>query len=276
MINDEGLTITLETNGTLVDEKMAFFLKSHPKVTHISVSLDGSTADLHEILRGEKGSFQQAVAGIKYLVKAGFYPQMICTLHQKNVNDIENLIRLAETIGCGSIKFNHVQRIGRGEAFARQHGLSVPEVIKIFRQVEKISRKAKIQAYFDIPIAFFSIKKLLRDSRRQCTILNILGILSNGDYSLCGIGESIPELIFGNISQDNLQDIWQNSPALRQLRELIPHQLQGTCARCIHRKLCLGSCVANNYYRTQKLNSAYYFCEQAEKQGLFPKSRMFA
>jgi len=275
-IGGENLTITIETNGTLIDKKMAVFLKSNQRVTHISVSVDGSSANLHEILRGKKESFNQAIEGINHLVKAGFSPQMICTLHKDNVKDIENIVQLAIKLGCGSIKFNHVQKIGRGVAFARQHGLSVPEVIKIYQHVEKtIYRKSKIPIYFDIPMAFFSIKNLLRDSRKQCTILNILGLLSNGNYSLCGIGESIPELIFGNTEQDNLKDIWQNGPQLRQLRELIPHQLQGTCARCIHRDLCLGACVANNYYRTQKLNSAYYFCEQAADHGLFPKSRIF-
>ena len=48
-------------------------------------------------------------------------------------------------------------------------------------------------------------------------------------------------------------------PGLIRVREQIPAKLEGICEQCIHRDLCLGTCVAHNYYETGKLNAAYQF-----------------
>jgi hypothetical protein len=37
---------------------------------------------------------------------------------------------------------------------------------------------------------------------------------------------------------------------------------------------CLGSCVAQNYYRSGNLTAPYWFCQQAYEMGLFPASRL--
>lgn len=37
---------------------------------------------------------------------------------------------------------------------------------------------------------------------------------------------------------------------------------------------CLGSCVAQNYYRAGSAWAPFWFCDDAEKAGLFPDSRL--
>jgi len=107
-----------------------------------------------------------------------------------------------------------------------------------------------------------------------CGILSILGVLGNGSYALCGIGETVPELVFGHAARDRLEDIWRDSPILNELREGMPVRLEGICGQCIMKGLCLGSCVAQNYYRSRNLWAGYWFCEEAREQGLFPESRL--
>jgi radical SAM protein with 4Fe4S-binding SPASM domain len=184
------------------------------------------------------------------------------------------VIELAKDLGCGSVKFNHVQQVGRGERFADEQGLDVPEIINIYQRIEKDLRKeSEIRIHFDIPFAFYSIRKLLDDNLGRCTVLNILGLLAGGELSLCGIGATVPELIYGHIKTDSLRDVWCNSPGLVQLRELIPAKLERIFARCIHRDICLGACVANNFHSTGRLNAPYRFCHIADELGLFPASR---
>ncbi len=264
----------METNGTFIDDEVAKFLKSKKYFNFISVSIDGAKPETHDKLRGVKGSYQKAIKGIKALVKAGFHPQMICTLHKDNINDIEDMIIFAEKLGCGSIKFNHIQKIGRGQDLAAKQGLGIDEIIHIHRHLEtEIIPKYKIQVYFDIPMAFFSISKLLKSGLGMCSILNVLGLLSGGEIALCGIGTTQPELIYGHIIADDLQLVWKENPRLIKLREQIPSKLEGICTLCLHHDICLGMCVANNFHETGKLNAAYYFCRQAREQGLFPMSR---
>ncbi|MBU0491736.1 MAG: radical SAM protein [Chloroflexi bacterium] len=274
LLAEAGLGITIETNGTLVDDDLAAFLKATPQVSFISVSLDGVDAETHDALRGVHGSHERAINGIQSLVKAGFHPQIICTLHKGNVAQLDDMVALAEELGCGSIKFNLVQEMGRGQEFAGQHGLSMTEILALNQHVEReLAPQSKVRIFFDIPFAFRPLSRLLKGDMGRCGVLGILGLLSGGELSLCGVGTTIPELIYGHIAQDNLRDVWCESPGLVLLREQIPAQLEGICAECLHRDLCLGSCIANNYHAAGQLNAAYMFCDRAEAAGLFPASR---
>ena len=274
LINDAGLDITVETNGTLVDAGLARFLKDAVRVCFISVSLDGIKPETHDALRGVPGSFERAVAGIKNLVEVGFHPQVICTLHRGNVSEMASVVAFAEQLGCGSVKFNHVQEAGRGEKFREDQGLDVAEIIQLYRRVEdELVPRSGIPIHFDIPFAFFPIRKLLNDSLGRCTVKNILGMLATGDLALCGIGTTIPELIYGHVETEDVHDVWCSSPGLMRLRQEIPLQLEGICGQCLYRDLCQGECVANNFHSAGKLNAPYYFCDHAEQLGLFPASR---
>jgi SynChlorMet cassette radical SAM/SPASM protein ScmF len=275
VIEGQKVSMFMETNGILIDDDVARFLKSKKHFSFVSVSLDGAKAATHDWLRGVKGSYKQAVGGIKALVRAGFRPQMICTLHKGNVSELEDVVKLAKRLGCGSVKFNHVQHMGRGDRFAEKNGFKVRELIRLFHRIGKeIRPKYKIPIHFDIPVAFFPIGKFLKSTIPCCHVLNILGVLSSGDLSICGVGVTIPELNFGSIGRDKLADVWAKSPKLMELRRLVPDRFEGVCGRCIHRQACLGACIANNYHRAKKFNAPYYFCDEAFKQGLFPASRL--
>ena len=112
------------------------------------------------------------------------------------------------------------------------------------------------------------------DGCRSCGILGILGVLADGSYALCGIGVTVPEMVFGQAGRDRLKEIWLNSPILNQIRAGLPKRLQGVCAECVMRQVCMGSCVAQNYYRKRDLWAPFWYCEAAHRRGLFPKSRL--
>lgn len=273
LIHDEGLDILIETNGTLIDDSLAQFLRDR-RVSFISVSVDGAMAETHDYLRGVSGSFERAIDGIKALVRVGFPVQVICTLHQGNVSEIADLVTLAEGLGCRSVKFNLLQRIGRGEKFANDQGLEIGEILELNQYVDSdLVPHSKIAIHLDIPFAFRSISDLLHGDYGRCLVLNILGVLSGGELSLCGIGTSVPELVYGHIETDDLYDVWCYNPGLISLRETVPFKLEGICEQCIHRDICLGSCIANNFHATGKLSAPYNFCDRAEALGFFPASR---
>ena len=275
LISNEGMSIIIETNGTLIDKDMADFLSSIGNFHFISVSLDGADAETHEELRRVKGSFDSAVQGIRNLVEASIRPQMICTLHRKNISQVSDVIELAKDLGCDSVKFNHVQHTGRGREFDEDKALTVPEIIKLNdRMEEEIIPSAGILVLLDIPFAFQKPARFLRSRPGRCNIHNIIGLLANGDLALCGIGTSVDELLYGNLKTDDLEDIWKNSPKLAELRRLIPDELEGICSKCVHKRFCKGTCVAGNYDESGKLNAPYSFCSTAEKLGLFPESRI--
>ena len=272
-LSSESVSFTMETNGPLIGAEEAALLKDSGNFLFVSVSVDGSTREIHDELRGVPGSWQRAVNGIGHLVNAGFNPQMICTLHQGNLHQLFEIIELAEKLGCGSVKFNHLQEIGRGSDLSKTMGIPVRQVLELYEKVQNNSIESGIKIYFDIPIAFRKIKDLLHSDPGNCRVHNILGILCGGEAALCGIGLAVPELVFGNLKTDSLEDIWFNSPGLHLLRESVPGKIDGICSQCIHLDRCLGACIAHNYNESGRMTAPYRFCSEADLLGVFPPER---
>jgi SynChlorMet cassette radical SAM/SPASM protein ScmF len=272
-LSEEGISFMIETNGTLINSENAELLKNSKTMNFVSVSIDGADAATHDELRGVRGSFTRAVEGIEHLVKAGFQPQLICTLHQGNLGHIDEVIQLAGKLGCGSVKFNHLQDVGRGADMARSEAIPMADLPEIYRGVDKRYRKNSIRVFFDIPPAFRSLNDILHSPPGMCNVLSILGILSGGEAALCGIGIEIPELVFGHLQASNLADIWNSAPGLELLRKTIPDGLEGICGNCIHRNSCLGLCIAHNYHESGRMSAPCSFCSEMDTLELFPDNR---
>ena len=156
--------------------------------------------------------------------------------------------------------------------------LSIEELVEMGRYVENtLSATTNLRLHYDHPVAFRSLGSMFGnngDGCGMCGILGILGVLANGSYALCGIGETVPDLLFGHAAKDPLEDIWNNTPGLLELREGLPQQLEGICSDCLMKEMCLGNCVAQNYYRSKSIWAQYWYCEEAHNRGLFPESRI--
>lgn len=277
-IRDQELALTVETNGVLCTAELAHKMAACESV-FVSVSLDGVDANTHEWVRGVKGSFEAALQGIRHLVQAGLKPQIIMSIMRINDDQVEPMVRLAEELGCGSVKFNLIQPTERGERiYEADQGLSIEEYIELGKFVEnELSRRTKLKLYYDHPMAFRSLSRLFGaegDGCSRCGILGILGVLYDGSYALCGIGTSIPEMIFGHGDKNVLEKVWHENQILNELRDGLPKKLQGICADCLMKNICFGSCVAQNYYRSKNLFAGFWFCEEANRAGKFNQSRI--
>ncbi len=277
-IQEQDLNLSMETNGVLCTPEIARKTAAC-KNPFVSVSLDGADAATHEWVRGVPGCFEAALRGIRNLTQAGLKPQIIMSLMRRNRPQMEAMVRLAERMGAGSVKFNLTMPIARGE---RLHAcgdmLSIEELIEIGSWVENIlAPSCGLAVHYDHPPAFRPLGKMFGengDGCNRCGILGILGILADGSYALCGIGESVPELVFGHAAEDALADIWEKNGVLNALRDGLTQRLEGICGDCLMKNLCLGSCIAQNYYHSKNLWEPFWFCRQAMEKHLFPKSRI--
>ncbi|MBN1439765.1 MAG: SynChlorMet cassette radical SAM/SPASM protein ScmF [Anaerolineales bacterium] len=275
-VRREGLRLAVETNGVLCTPELAIEIASAGE-PFVSVSLDGADAAAHDWVRGVPGSFEQALEGIRHLAAAGIRPQVVFSILRHNAGQIEAVVRLAESLGAGSVKFNVVQPIERGAALhGGEQNLAVSELIEIGRRVEgELARSTRLRLFFHYPPAFRSLRTLSAgDGCSVCGIKEILGVLPDGEYALCGIGVHEPELVFGRVGVVPLAEVWRDHPVLNTVRDGLPGRLEGVCGRCLMNSRCLGGCLALNFYRSRNLFAAHWFCEAAESQGLFPTSRL--
>lgn len=276
-IESGGLRLIIETNGIACTPEIAAAARRCSQV-FVSVSLDGACPETHNWMRGVEDAYEGALAGIRKLVEAGIRPQVIMSLVRRNKDQVEALIKLAEEAGAGSVKFNLVAPImSRGEQMAKQDEvLGVREFIEIGKKIEfELQRKTKLKLYYSYPFAFKNLGTIFAENdRSRCGIFGIIGVLGSGRYALCGIGENVPELVFGEAEKDKLADIWEHNPVLNAIRQGIPGKLEGVCGDCIMKSMCLGQCVANNYFVHHSLFAPFWFCEEALRLKLFPPSRL--
>ncbi len=242
----------------------------------ISISIDGS-CDSHEWMRGVKGSFSRASQGVRNLVETGIHPQVIMAVAEKNRHELAELARYAAELGASSVKYNFVTPTARGETMEHE-GVTVPvsDQIVLSRWLQdELQKEVRIPVFTNLPLAFRSLSSIYGQNGNcgKCGIFNIIGVLADGTYALCGIGTSIPELCFGNASTNRLKEIWEKTGALNEIRENLPKGLKGICSHCLVRNVCLGQCIANNYYVYKDLLAGHKFCEDAYTMGVFPETR---
>jgi len=273
----KNIGITIETNGTLIDEKIALFLKNNG-VSFIAVSLDGPNKEIHEQLRGMKDCFDRTLKGIKLLTQHGFNVQAIMSAYKDNLQYLEETVTLAEQCGVKSIKINCISGIARGASLKdKGDTLSVKDYVDLNNKIDtEIQPKHEIRIILDIPPAFIKIKNI-KERKGRCGIKNILGVLSDGSISICGIGEVVSSLKLGDVRNESLEYIWNNNATLGLIREGVPHRLEGICSKCIFKAFCLGKCRAEAYYsHNNNLLSGFSFCEEAYREGLFPQRSMIS
>ncbi len=268
----------METNATLVTKDCAKYLKDNSKsLAHFGQLGWRKSRTAPSFFRGVKGAFNEAVRGIKYLVSAGYRPQVIMCPYRGNIDEVEDMAKFAVDLGAGSVKFNPVTSAGRGkEMKKRGETLDYSEVINLVRFIRgELQDKISIPLFIGVPPAMSTMKELLsgRNAGGQCKVLNILGILGDGEMALCGIGRNIPELCFGTLGKDDLISVWISNPTLVKLRKELNDDYPGICGDCVHSRSCLTHCVAMNYVNTGKLINPDYLCAEAAYLGEFPETR---
>ena len=278
-VSAAGLGLVVETNGVLCSPALAEKIKATSPNPLVSVSLDGADAPTHEWVRGVAGCFEDALAGVRSLTAAGIRPQLIMSVMRHNKDQLEAVVRLAESLNASSVKFNLVQPTERGEILHNNmETLTVPELAELGAWVENtLSATTHLKLIFHHPPAFKPLSRLYGengDGCGICGILSIIGVLYDGSYALCGIGEAIPEMVFGHAAKDRLADVWENTEVLNDLRRGLPEQLEGICGDCLMKRICLGACIAQNYYRTRNLWAPFWYCREAQQAGLFPETRL--
>ncbi|MCD4756403.1 radical SAM protein [bacterium] len=103
---------SLVTNGTLITDKKAKWLKENN--FHITVSLDGpkDVHDLQRVKANGRGSFDDCIRGMLFLEKHHVDFSIRATITQNNIHRIKELLLIAKAFGC-SLKVEPLTLTGR-------------------------------------------------------------------------------------------------------------------------------------------------------------------
>jgi len=259
----KGLRMCLATNGTLITDEICQKLKD-VSIKMVSLSLDGSNADIHDDFRRQTGAFQGTMQAIEMFQKHGIKFLINSSFTKRNQNDIANVYRLARTTGAVAWYMFLVVPTGRGkdilaELIAKD---DYEEILKWHYEMEQeedelLVRPTCAPQYYRICHQMAKAKGE-KHARRSLTF-------STGGGKGCVCGQSIafissegnvqPCSYFhrtaGNIFQQSFQEIWEHSKLFHNLRSFKDYK--GKCGDCEYLNICGGCRARSDAYHNDYL-----------------------
>lgn len=101
----KGFLITLFTNGTLITERIADYLKEHPPFS-IEISCHGATDDTFDAVTQVPGSFRRFKKGVRLLLDRGLPVKFKTKAMTLNKHELEEIRALVEGYG-GEFQVSH-------------------------------------------------------------------------------------------------------------------------------------------------------------------------
>lgn len=266
-----GLAVSVETNAFLLDEGMADFLAGME--IEVSVSLDGGSAEVHDRLRGLPGSFDRVTRALRMMVERGASPTTIMAISRRNLADVENVLATAASLGVRRVKFNPVNSLGTARRLQRSNVLlEVEEIMDLYARRRELEERHGVFLFLEGPPSFATVHEAVTGHNAVCPFTRIIGILADGSVSYCGVGNSCPELVFGNVTDDGFDTgrFWRTAEPLVEARTIVAGRLDGVCALCVLAPYCRGSCRALAYGELGSFRAPHPFCQTAYDRGRFP------
>lgn len=249
------------SNGSLVDEEMASFLYSTGRCNGVQVSIDGSSAEIHDSFRGP-GTFVKSIEGIEVLRKHNLPVSIRVTIHRQNVHDLKGIAHLLlEEMSLPFFSVNSISYLGLGRKNPGQFQLTLEERILAMEVLLRLKRKYKCRiSATSGPLAeaenWIKMEKARREKKAPypnrgylsgCGCINkSMAVRADGIMVPCNL---LSHINLGRINRDNLRDIWQNHPELKRLRERSAVSLDSfkLCKGCEYINYCTGNCPAIAY-----------------------------
>lgn len=94
-----GMVLTINTNGTLLDEDWANFFAQH-KPRRINITIYGSSEEMYRQLCQAPQGFEKAINAVRMLKERGVDVKIAGSATKANESDLENIIRLGRSMNA--------------------------------------------------------------------------------------------------------------------------------------------------------------------------------
>jgi len=149
-IKERRMTTNAVSLGFLDLEKL-----QGDELSHISVSFDGITPEIHEKIRG-KGTFKKTVENVKKLINHGFKVNANFTVTGVNKYQVVDSLKFFKKLGIGEVNFHLVSMIGNASNYPELY-VEPLEWVAIRKQL--LSTKERIGIRARIPLMFVTPKE---------------------------------------------------------------------------------------------------------------------
>jgi radical SAM protein with 4Fe4S-binding SPASM domain len=232
---EQKMQLSIYTNGTFADKSIKKFLRQNP-IRKMFISLDGSTATIHDAVRRTTGAFNQTIKNIKTFIDLDVTIDILFTICSINKNDIFATYQLIKKLGIHDIKSNLVSPVGTAKENWKMVRLDNKEVRAISQEVLRAHQ------------VFFGKEP----KRKECQAgSKELFIAANGDIYPCAMFIDDRYKI-GNIRKADFSDIINSSSIIKEFTMMFERNLY--CGVCRKKRDCRGGCRARAYANHKNLS----------------------
>ena len=268
-LDERGLEIVLETNGTLFAPDTVERLAALRRFT-VFISLDHADEGAHDKFRGLPGSYRKTVAVLKELGQTPIQSVVTTTAMRYNYDSV---VPIADMVLEWGIKRHRTLLNIHPLGNARSHldnAITMEEAETLIGGLLQSPAFLAGRAYMTLPPALMPLQ-MLRDLHTCGWGSSVVGILSNGDVSMCSASYEDQNMIGGNAFAEDFVDLWANGTFFKHLREVGNGQVKGVCGNCVFYEACRGVCRMSSYSHYGEVDAPYPLCQEAYNAGAFPR-----
>jgi pyrroloquinoline quinone biosynthesis protein E len=231
-----GLYVNLITSGVPLDESRLGKLVE-AGLDHIQLSLQGARQETANEISGTKAHAQK-LRVLEWFSHFRVAVTLNFVIHRRNIEQIEEMLKLAESSSATRVEFANVQYYGW--AFANREHL-LPTRAQLDRSLEILKNAAerlrgKIRIEYVVPDYYAKYPKACMGGWGRKLML----ITPTGEALPCHAAQVIPGLPFDNVQQRSLREIWETSEAFQKFRG--EAWMQAPCKTCERRTQDFGGC----------------------------------
>lgn len=251
-----GFYSNLITSGIGMDEARIQRL-AEAGLDHIQISFQASNAERNDFLAGSH-SFEQKKTMAR-AIKAHGYPMVLnIVLHRHNIDDIEDIIAMAESLDADYVELANTQYYGW--AFHnREQLLPTREQLTRAEAVTRAYRDngGRMKLYFVVPDYYEDRPKACMSGWGDI----FLTVAPDGLALPCHAARQLPGLDFPDVRQHSLGWIWCESPAFNHFRGF--DWMREPCRSCDEKHDDFGGCRCQAYMLTGDMYATDPVCAKS-------------
>jgi len=258
--SERRMRIVVGSNGTLIDTETAKRMRD-VGVQAVQISIDGARPETHDPFRGEGGSFDRAMQGVEACRQAGLPFQFGMVIRKQSLPEIPSMLELAVKSGATAAEFFDLVQVPRVRKECPEEILSRDERKSVMEWLAEAQKDSAVVIRTPGCPMYPLILKEKRIQPKHVPAHALRRIpyydrgcaagMPNGYITILPNGDVIPCMLLqvklGNIRQENIVKIWEESSILAKLRSR--QLLEGECNGCRYRDVCAG-CRGRAYEET--------------------------
>jgi len=231
-----GLYVNLITSGLPLDEARLDQLLADG-LDHFQLSFQGARQDTAAEISGTK-THAQKLRVLEWLKTRRVAVTLNFVVHRRNLDQLGEMLAVAENSSASRIEFAHVQYYGWG--FANREELlptraQLLESLEFFKSAQE-RLTGKIRVEYVVPDYHAKYPKPCMGGWGRKALL----ITPRGDAMPCHAATVIPGLRFDNVRDRSIREIWETSDAFNRFRG--EAWMLEPCKTCDRRTQDFGGC----------------------------------